>query len=246
MKPHHAILLVCLMTVTSCRVNPRSFSREEKQKRMADSLRIVDSLHVVDSVRIADSIMISRYQKADSVRVKEREEKRIADERLAAATAVAPSPEKIEYESDDDIVSARTIAVDSTTPYARLIDSLETEHDHINNQIHDYDEHFKTMKIFPVSEKKRYIEFLLRNKLKDTVEIAAYCSDIEKLYKIRFELLCAIQNSQEGNARIFLQSHIERHKRKMAELTELLLIYSSDVPYLQHHDVVNGYSESEP
>jgi hypothetical protein len=241
MNTRFTVLLV-VFAVVSCSVRPRLYSRELAEKHIADSLRVVDSLRIVDSIRIADSCMIARYRIADSVLVKEREKKRKEAE-FEMANEKYDATDTTEYTSEEDIFSSRTISIDTNSTYARLIDSLEREHDRINDVIHDNDEWFKNMKAYPVSEKIRYIQYLLQYGMKDTVQIAAYCSDLDKLYKMKYQLFCAIQNSQTGNTRTFVQMHIEKHKLKMAELSEFVIALSPEVPYYPKHDVVEQYSK---
>ena len=122
-----------------------------------------------------------------------------------------------------DNLSGRTILIDPSNPYARLIDSLQKSIDSLNSALHDGDSRFKEMKGNSISERQRYIQFLLRNKMKDTSAVLSYCNGLFEIFKIREKLLFAIKNSQDPNTKFFIQRHIEKHKQKMADLNNFIL-----------------------
>ncbi len=67
--------------------------------------------------------------------------------------------------------------------------------------------------------------------MKDTSAVLACCNSLYELYTIKHELLLAIQKSQHGNTRGFIQYHVEEHKRRMSELSRYLLALTPEVPF---------------
>lgn len=243
MKP--VVIAAMLFAVfCSCSLKPRLYSREAEEQRIADSLKVVDSLRVVDSIRIADSMMIARYRTADATLKKEKQHHL---DSTCSAMFVFEEREKVpgvqDLDDDADAVSARSIEIDPDSPQAKKIDSLEAEYDRRNSRLHDGDDHFRKMKRFAVSEKKRYMRFLLKHKMKDTAQIAAYCNSLAELYRIRLAFFVAIQESQQGNTKSFVRLHIEEHKRKMEELSNFILALSPDVPFRPDHKLSGDYPE---
>ena len=207
------------------------YSREQTEQQTIDSVKILDSIRVADSTRIADSIVIARYQNA---------EVKITGEREAAkAAAAAPEPvvEPIRSTTPaySDNLSARTITIAPDNPYAREIDSLQARIDFVNDSLHDNDRYFKKMKVFPTSEKQRYISYLLENNRKDSSQVLSYLTTLFDLYKIKQNLLIAIRNAQDANTKSFISYHLEVHLQKMGELSELLLAYTPTVPFQPEH-----------
>ena len=87
------------------------------------------------------------------------------------------------------------------------------------------------MKKFAISEKKRYMKYLLEHKIKDISSIVTFCNTLFELYTIKQDLLFAIWRSQSGNIKGLIQLHINEHKRKMANLDDFLLALIPDVPF---------------
>ncbi len=222
--PIACVLVLILIDSAS----PKFYSRARQLKWVADSLKRIDTLRIADSVHKADSLTVVRYERSDSMLVKEK--RREAEERKNAP--VMPDTEIIAIPREVDNVSGRTIVIDPKNPYAKAIDSLQKVIDSLNNFVHDNDSRFKEMKTFPVSEKKRYILFLLHNKLKDTSALVTYCNNVFEIYKVKQDLLLAIKNSQDPDTKNFIQNHIEEHRKKMAELSNFMLALTPKVPFL--------------
>ena len=219
-------------------IHIRLYSRSQVEQKTIDSLKVIDSLRIVDSIRVADSIVIARYQQAETT---------ISNEK--AANPVVPTdsvfmPESMKQPSNTptyvDNLSARTIVIDPDNRFADQIDSLQSVIDLKNDALHDNDRHLKKMKVFPVSEKERYINFLLKNKIKDSTMVLAYCTSLYEIYKLKQQLLIAIRNSQDGNTKSFISYHLEEHLRKMGELSELLLSLTPTVPFYPEHKAVQS------
>ncbi|MBN1760564.1 MAG: hypothetical protein JW863_19710 [Chitinispirillaceae bacterium] len=207
------------------------YSRSDDEASAADSLKRLDSLRIADSIRVADSILVARYQKAD---VKIENEKKAVN----AAAAVAPPPSAPVTPATDatpkyvDNLSARTITIAPDNPFAGEIDSLQAVIDQVNDSLHDADYYFKKMKLFPTSERQRYISYLLTNNFKDSTQILVYLTRLFDMYKIKQNLLIAIRNSQDVNTKSFISYHLEEHLRKMGELSDLLLSFTPNVPFV--------------
>lgn len=206
----------------------RLYSRARVEKQVADSLKRLDSLRVADSVHVADSLLIARYQTADTVIRKEKIRK---EKELEMYKPVAVDSSEIIFRDSVDIYSARTIKVDESSKYARQIDSLENRMDSICNSIHDNDPWFKNMKTFPISEKKRYMIFLLQNNYKDSAAILTCCNQLYQMYSSRVDLLVAIKKSQTHNTKNFVNYHIETVKGHLAELSDFIVALSPKMPY---------------
>jgi hypothetical protein len=223
---------VIFVMVLSGNASSGWYSRARLDKWVADSLKRIDTLRIADSVRKADSLTVMRYQQSDILVVKEKQ--REAEERKNAP--VMPDTEVIPIPGMVDNTSGRTIVIDPKNPFAKTIDSLQKVIDSINTRVHDNDSRFKEMKSFPISEKTRYMVFLLKNKLKDTTSIVAYCNTLFEMYKTKHDLLLAIKNSQDPNTKNFIQHHIEEHKQKMSVLSNFILAMTPKVPFLPQRE----------
>jgi hypothetical protein len=217
------LFIVALIDITPARL----YSRALREKWVADSLKRIDSVRIADSLHVADSLTVARYEKSDNL---------LAEEKRQELAEIKVIPKicdtgTIQISAPIDNMSGRTIVVDPKNPYAKAIDSLQKTIDSLNNALHDNDVRFKDMKSFPISEKKRYISFLLTNKMKDTTAILAYCNSLANIYKVKHELLLAIKNSQDMNTKSFLQHHIEEHKGKMTDLNNYILALTPKLPY---------------
>lgn len=237
------IAAVVLAVYSSCSVHPKLYSREELEQRAADSLRIVDSLRVADSIRIADSLMIARYHSADKVIKNERQQQQdsIVSE-MFVFDAILPSDNTIR-EEEGDAVSARSIQISPDNPLATKIDSLQVEFNRKNALLHDGDSHFKNMKTYATSEKKRYMQFLLKHKMKDTAQIAQYCNGLADLYRTQIAIFEALQESQDGNTKSFVRRHRLLYEERMEELSEFIVALTPEVPFRPSHTLNRSFSE---
>lgn len=217
------IVILTLFSSTDAKFKIRLYSRDLAEKWVADSLRHIDSLRVADSVKIADSMVVSRYATAD-ITVKN-ENARIEKEMEKYKRVEIDSSQIILPDEVDDI-SARTIEIDDSNPYAKQIDSLQISIDSINNSMHDKDKWYVNMKTFPVSEKKRYLCFLMQNHYKDSSAVLTYCNQLYQLYNCKLNMLVAIRNSQNNNSKSFMMYHIEEQKKRIAELSDFLVALS--------------------
>lgn len=235
------VAAVAIAVCLSCSIKPTLYSREIEQQRIADALKVSDSLRVADSIRIADSLMIARYHKADEVIKEERQHHK---DSVFSEMFIFNNDEPVNEPLDDDtdVVSARSIVIDPDNPQMRKIDSLQAEFDRKNALLHDKDTLFKMMKTFAISEKKRYMRFLLQHKMKDTVQIAAYCNSLADLYKTQLAIFSAIQESQEGNTKSFVRRHKVRYESRMEELSEFILALTPEVPFRPSHTLRERHS----
>jgi hypothetical protein len=215
------------------------YSRALREKWVADSLKRIDSVRIADSLHVADSLTVARYEQSDSLLAEEKKQE-LAEIKVIPKICDTGT---IQISAPIDNMSGRTIVVDPKNPYAKAIDSLQKTIDSLNNALHDNDVRFKDMKSFPISEKKRYISFLLTNKMKDTTAILAYCNALANIYKVKHDLLLAIKNSQDMNTKNFLQHHIEEHKGKMADLKNYILALTPKLPYFPERRVHNRIAE---
>ena len=232
------ITAVIFAVFSSCSIHPKIYSREEQQQHIADSLRIVDSLRVADSIHVADSLMIARYQNADKVIKNERQQQQdsIVSE-MFVFDATVPVNEQADEEGD--AVSARSIKISPDNPQAKKIDSLQAEFDRKNALLHDGDSHFRNMKTYATSEKKRYMRFLLQHKMKDTAQIAEYCSGLADLYRTQIAIFEALQESQDGNTKSFVRRHRQLYETRMEELSEFIVALTPEVPFRPSHTLNN-------
>ncbi|NLG18946.1 MAG: hypothetical protein GX556_16595 [Fibrobacter sp.] len=229
MRPVSTLFILLLFSFSSS-AKIRLYSRDFASKCVADSLARIDSMRVADSIRVADSTILSRYKTADIAYEDEKVKKQKEIE--ASKPVEIDSSERIIQDSVD-VISVRTLIIDEDNPFAREIDSLQNIMDSICNGIHDHDPWFKKMKTYAVSEKKRYMIYLMKNNLKDTSQILTYCNQLYQMYSTRIDLLGAIRNSQTTNAKIFITSHSHNLKEQMAELSDYILKLSSEEPSIQ-------------
>jgi len=227
MKLIYGIMLLALFSISS-EAKLRLYSRALIEKHVADSLKRTDSLRVADSIRIADSLMINRYKHAD---VEIRKEKIRKEKEMEVYKPVEIDSSERVFRDSVDIFSARTIKIDEKNKYAIIIDSLQNRMDSICNSIHDNDRWFKNMKTFPISEKIRYMKFLMEHNYKDSASILVCCNQLFQMYSSRIDLLTAIKNSQTHNTKNFVSYHIENIRRQMTELSDFIVALSPDTPY---------------
>lgn len=227
MKLFPLISLILLLTATSD-AKIRLYSRTLAEKWVADSLKRIDSLRVADSVKVADSMFVSRYAVADTVVKNEnvRNEKEMEKyKRVEVDSSQIIVPDEV------DDFSAREIKIDEGNPYAKVVDSLQNRIDSINTALHDADLWYSRMKTYPVSEKKRYLLFLIQNHYKDSSAVLTYCNDLYQLYGCKLDLLIAIRNSQTNNSKSFMAAPIEQQRQRIAELSNFLVALSPKVPF---------------
>ncbi|HEX2957717.1 MAG TPA: hypothetical protein VHO70_12855, partial [Chitinispirillaceae bacterium] len=86
-----------------------------------------------------------------------------------------------------------------------------------------------------ISEKKRYILFLLQNHYKDSSAVLTYCNQLYQLYGCRLDLFIAIRNSQTNNSKSFMASPIEVQRQRIAELSNFLVALSPKVQFVPLH-----------
>ena len=228
-----------LSVFTPAKWYSRKLQLQLDSMKIADSLRVIDSIRIADSTRIADSCMLARYRKSDKMLAEEK--KRKAERKAAAAQAVEDITPIVE--SDVDNFSARTIVIDPSNSRAKEIDSLQAKIDSLNNYIYNSDSRYNTMRTYALSEKKRYMLYLLRNKMKDTAAILICCNQLFEVYTLRQELLLAIRKSQDANTKTFIQYHIEEHQKKLAELTGFIHSLTPDVPFYPEKNRPEGVME---
>jgi hypothetical protein len=227
MKLFPLISLILMFTFTTD-AKIHLYSRALAEKWVADSLKRIDSLRVADSVKVADSTFISRYAVADTI-VKN-ENARTAKEMEKYKRVDVDSSQIILPDNVDDF-SARTIEIDERNPYATVVDSLQKRIDSINTALHDADQWYSKMKTYPVSEKKRYLLFLIQNHYKDSAAVLTYCNELHHMYGCKLDLLIAIRNSQTNNSKSFMASPIEQQRERIAELANFLVALSPKVPF---------------
>jgi hypothetical protein len=219
-------MLVISSSTSAFRI--RLYSRDLAEKWVADSLKRIDSLRVADSLRVVDSLFVARYEVADTAVKNDNARK---EKEMEVYKRVDVDSSKIILPDDVDNISARTIEIDQSNPYSRTIDSIQSRIDSVNVRLHDDDKWFVKMKTYPVSEKKRYLLFLLENHYKDSAAVLTYCNQLYQLYNCKLDLLITIRNSQNNNSKSFMAPHIEEQKRRMAELSDFIVVFSPKVPF---------------
>jgi hypothetical protein len=227
------VMILLFVVSFSANATIHLYSRALAEKHVTDSIRAIDSARVADSLRIAthiaDSLMIARYRIAEKdLKIEKIKEQK---ELEAFKPVVIDSSEQI-IQDDVDNISARTVVIDQNNKYSAEIDSLQRRTDSIQNSVYDQDPLFKKMKSFPVSEKKRYMIYLMQNNLKDTTAILSCCNLLYLAYSSKIDLLIAIRNSQVNNTKSFMTSQIEVVKQRMSELSNFIVALSPKVPYL--------------
>jgi hypothetical protein len=227
MKQFSFVVLTLILTSTTD-AKIRLYSRAFAEKWVADSLARIDSLRVADSVKVADSLFVSRYAVADTA---VKNENARNEKEMEKYKRVDIDSSQIIVPDEVDDFSARTIEIDELNPYAKVVDSLQNRIDSINTALHDTDPWFSKMKTYPVSEKKRYLQFLIHNHYKDSSDALTYCNELYQLYGCKLDMLIAIRNSQTNNSKSFMASPIELQRQRIAELSNFLIALSPKVPF---------------
>ncbi len=227
MKLFPFISMIFLITATAD-AKIHLYSRTLAEKWVADSLKRIDSLRVADSVRVADSMLIARYAVADTA---VKNENARNEKEMEKYKRVDVDSSQIILPDEVDDFSARTIEIDDSNPYAQVVDSLQNRIDSINTALHDADQWYSKMKAYPVSEKKRYLLFLIQNHYKDSSAVLAYCNELYQMYGCKLDLLIAIRNSQTNNSKSFMAAPIEVQRQRIAELSNFLVALSPKVPF---------------
>ena len=192
------VAVITLVWTSEAKFKIRLYSRDLAEKWVADSLRRIDSLRVADSLKAADARFVSRYAVADKeVKIENAQ----LQKEMEKYKRVEEDSSQIILPDEVDDISARTIEIDESNPYAKQIDSLQVSIDSINNGLHDHDKWYVNMKTFPVSEKVRYLSFLMQNHYKDSSAVLTYCNQLHQLYNCKLNMLIAIRNSQSNNSK---------------------------------------------
>lgn len=142
----------------------------------------------------------------------EKEKRQISD---------VPSDSNIDndYTSNNNSYSRREIIITD--------DSLLAEINYYQNKIdslHNYDNKYsKEMQELNLSDKERYINFLLKNHLKDTIDCINLCHRIHKILNHECDKLYIIAQAQKDNTKTFVNQHIKSKHAEMKVINNIWL-----------------------
>lgn len=85
------------------------------------------------------------------------------------------------------------------------------------------DKYFKEMQELNLSDKERYIYFLLKNHLKDTTECINLCNRVCKILNHECGKLYIIAQAQKGNTKAFINRHIKNKRAEMRIINNIRL-----------------------
>jgi hypothetical protein len=216
-------VLVLLFVLTSMPLyctQGRFCTYDIRQQIISDSLRVIDSIRISDSTHRADSLMIERYASSDErinreLRKTTRQE--MADD--SARNAVVPI-----HESEQDIFSPRSIVIAEDNENAGAIDSIQRTIDSINAGLYRNDAHFQKMEHLPFDEKKRYLHYLIENRLKDTTQVVLWCERMHAMLNLEQEKIrLIVKTQQDGNTKSFLMAHLKKTQDKLNRWSTLLI-----------------------
>jgi hypothetical protein len=218
---------VCAIFHQTSEARIRLYSRALAEKWVTDSLKRVDSLRVVDSTRVADSMFIARYKSADTTIVNE---KLLKDKEMEKYKRVDVDSSLVIVPDKNEDISTNIIEIDESNPQYAKIDSIQNRIDSINNSLHDTDPWFSKMKLSHISEKRRYLNYLLTNHYKDSAAVCTYCTQLYQLYMARLDMLITIRDSQVNNSKSLMAGPIEEQRLRIGELSNYLFAISPKVP----------------
>jgi len=215
-------------------VDARRISKEKHLKNIADSIHIADSLNRLDSIRIADSLCNARYKFAEE-QLNEEESTEMELNRVDSqylVNAVATYGQSVSYESDDKN-SVHEIIIDNNSTTSKKLDSIETLIDSFNTILYRNNSRYNQMKTYSVKDKKAFMQFLVKNNIKDTSEIINCCQLLYGLSELEQQKLFLILETQSGDNRAVLHLHLKRVRNELEELSRFLLSLSPQVPQTQ-------------
>jgi hypothetical protein len=216
--------LACLTALYLSCAHARLNTFDVRQQLIADSLRVIDSIRIADSTRVADSLEVLRYESSDLAN-----RQKVRQEALQAKADDSARKAFIAIKtSDEDIVSARSVVIPEGHEYAGAIDSIQHAVDSIYTELYEKDAHYKKMTKYPFDEKKRYFNYLIENRFKDTTQIVSWC---ELMYAmLNFEqakMHLIIKTQQDENTKTFLMAHLKRTQEKLVEWSNLMVALSA-------------------
>jgi hypothetical protein len=127
-------------------------------------------------------------------------------------------------ESDTDIVSARSIVIPQGHEYTGAIDSVQRIIDSISIELYEKDAHYKKMTTYPFEEKKRYFNYLIENRFKDTTQIVSWCEMMYAMLNLeQAKMYLIMKTQQDENTKTFLMAHLKRTQEKLVEWSTLMV-----------------------
>jgi hypothetical protein len=213
------ILLGLITLYLSC-AHARLNTYDFRQQILTDSLRIADSIHIADSTHVADSLTLLRYESSDRAN----RQKALHDTKRARADDSARKAFVPIQESEDDIVSSRSVVIPEGHEHAAAIDSVQRIIDSLYVELYQKDDHFKKMTKYPLDEKKRYFRYLIENRFKDTTQILTWCEMMYAMLNLeQAKMHLIIKTQQDENTRTFLMAHLKRTQEKLVGWSNLMV-----------------------
>lgn len=212
--------LTCLIALYLSCAHARLNTFAVRQQLITDSLRVIDSIRIADSTHVADSLEVLRYESSDQAnRQKARQEAlqaKAEDSARKAFVAITTT--------DEDIVSARSVVIPEGHEYTGAIDSIQHAIDSIHVELFEKDAHFKKIVKYPFDEKKRYFNYLVENRFKDTTQIVSWCEVMYAMLNLeQAKMHLIIKTQQDENTKTFLMAHLKRTQEKLVEWSNLMV-----------------------
>lgn len=109
------------------------------------------------------------------------------------------------------------------------IDSLTKDTSIMNKSLYK-DKYFKRMNEsgMDMRNKKAYGNFLLQNRLKDTVEVINWFKDYYKVVEIEYQILYTLMELKEGNTKANIYLHTRPIQNKMEEIATIIREFELD------------------
>jgi hypothetical protein len=80
------------------------------------------------------------------------------------------------------------------------------------------------MTTYPFEEKKRYFNYLIENRFKDTTQIVSWCEMMYAMLNLeQAKMYLIMKTQQEENTKTFLMAHLKRTQEKLVEWSTLMV-----------------------
>lgn len=220
---------VLLLSVACSQVKLNS--RDNREQKVADSLRVVDSVRVADSAKTAESLLLDRYALSDK-EFKDNQKQKM-EQRIQDSIARTNNDASDDYSEKQD--GPLEVVIDEKSPYAPQINILQAKIDSINSLLYDNDSKYRKMKDYSLKDKKAYLQYLIFHHQKDTSEVLKCCQMLYESLQFEQKKLDLILKTQQGNGRSVISLYIRKTRNEAGEISQLILSLSPSVPtHIEH------------
>lgn len=150
--------------------------------------------------------------------------KNLGDEKARQQTPVIINTlNSEEFYSESDSYHSRKIVVENDS-VLKILNAIQVEVDSLKQYS---DRYYLEMIELSNSDRIRYSDFLLTNKLKTKVEIVDIYKHFHRILLIENDKLNIILDTQTGNNRAFLHQHIKNKRHEMLIVNNIILKFQN-------------------